>query len=88
METFLIYLTVALTVIIIIPFYRVLKGPTVFDRLLGASAIGAKTMVLICLFGHIYGRMDMFVDITIAYAILNFVSVIAIAKYFGSSTES
>ncbi len=85
MEGVLTYLTVILTAIIIIPFYRVLVGPTVFDRLLGVSAIGAKTMVIICLVGHLYGRLDMFVDITLAYAILNFVGVIAIAKYFGTS---
>ncbi len=76
--------TALVTAILIIPFYRVLKGPTVFDRLLGAGAIGSKTLVIICLIGFVYGRIDMFVDIAVAYAILNFIGTIAVAKYFES----
>lgn len=87
MEQLFMHLTVLITVILLIPFYRVLKGPTVFDRLLGASAIGSKTMVMICLIGFVYGRIDMFVDIAIAYAILNFIGMIAVAKYF-EATET
>lgn len=77
-----VYIAVILTIIIIIPFYRVVKGPTLFDRLLGVGAIGTKTLVLICLVGFVYGRIDMFIDITLAYAVLNFIGNIAIAKYF------
>ena len=73
---------VALTIIIAIPAYRVVVGPTLFDRLLGAGAIGTKTLVLVCLVGVAFDRLDMFVDITVAYAILNFVGNLAIAKYF------
>lgn len=73
---------VALVVIISIPFYRVVFGPTIFDRLLAISAIGAKTIGLVCAFGFLYDRFDMFVDIALAYAILNFVGTLAVAKYF------
>ncbi len=76
--------TALVTAILIIPFYRVLKGPTVFDRLLGVGAIGSKTLVIICLIGFVYGRIDMFVDIAVAYAILNFIGTIAVSKYFES----
>ncbi len=84
MHDFFIYISVILTIIIFIPLYRVVKGPTVFDRMLGASAIGSKTMVLICIIGVVYGRFDMFIDITLAYAILNFIGFIAVAKYINS----
>lgn len=77
-----VYIAIILTLIIIIPFYRVIVGPTLFDRLLGVGAIGTKTLVLICLVGFVYGRIDMFIDITLAYAVLNFIGNIAIAKYF------
>lgn len=87
MQDVLIYITNLLAVIIVIPFYRVLKGPTVFDRLLGVGAIGTKTLVLICLVGFVYGRLEMFVDIALAYAVLNFISVLAIAKYFNSQSK-
>lgn len=78
-------LAVILTVIIFIPLYRVVKGPTLWDRMLGAGAIGSKTMVLICIIGIIYGRVDMFIDITLAYAALNFIGVIAIARYLDTT---
>jgi multicomponent Na+:H+ antiporter subunit F len=81
MEQYFVYLLVVLTVIIFIPLYRVLAGPTLFDRILGAGAIATKTMVLILVIGLVFNRLDMFIDITLAYAILNFIGTIAIAKY-------
>ena len=84
MDQFFIYYSVVLTVIIFIPLYRVVKGPTIFDRMLGAGAIGTKTMVLIFAIGFIFNRFDMFVDITLAYAVLNFIGTIAIAKFLGT----
>ena len=84
MHRFFLYYTVVLTVIIFIPLYRVVQGPTVFDRMLGAGAVGTKTMVLILVIGLVFRRFDMFVDITLAYAVLNFIGTIAIAKFLGS----
>ncbi len=77
MEPVFLSMILLLGVVLLLPFYRVYKGPTIFDRLLGAAAIGTKTITLVLLFGLIYGRLDMFVDISLGYAILNFVGVIA-----------
>ena len=85
METFFLYSAVILTAIIAVPAYRVIKGPTVFDRLVGTNAIATKTIVLICLIGYIFGRIGMFIDITLAYAILGFIGSLVIAKYVISS---
>lgn len=84
MNTFLLVLAGILALALLIPFYRVAKGPTVFDRLLGAGAVGSKTIVIACLFGSIYGRLDMFIDLALAYGVLNFVGLIAIEKYYCS----
>ena len=84
MEPFFLYYTVVVTVIIFLPLYRVVKGPTIFDRMLGAGAVGTKTMVLILTIGFIFNRLDMFVDITLAYAVLNFIGTIAITKFLGT----
>ena len=62
--------------------YRGIVGPTVLDRLIGANAIGSKTVVLLILIGLIYERVDMFVDIALAYAMLNFIAVLAASRYF------
>lgn len=85
MHTFFLISAIILTIIIAIPLVRVLKGPTVFDRLLATNAIATKTIVLICLIGFLYGRIDMFIDITLAYAILGFIGSLVIAKYVISS---
>ncbi len=81
MQNYFLYLSAILTVIIFLPLYRVMVGPTLYDRMLGAGAIATKTMVLILVIGLIFDRLDMFIDITMAYAILNFIGTIAIAKY-------
>lgn len=85
MHTFFLISAIILTIIIAVPLIRVLKGPTVFDRLLATNAIATKTIVLICLIGFLYGRIDMFIDITLAYAILGFIGSLVIAKYVISS---
>lgn len=84
MEQFFLYSAVALTIIIAVPMVRVVKGPTLFDRMLATNAIATKTIVLICLTGYIYGRIDMFIDITLAYAILGFLGSLIVAKYLSS----
>ena len=75
-------LFIFLVFIVMIPFYRAAAGPTVFVLLLAIGAIGGKTIALICFFGILFGRLSMFIDIALAYAILNFVGGIAIAEYF------
>lgn len=85
MHTFFLISAIVLTIILAVPLVRVLKGPTVFDRLLATNAIATKTIVLICIIGFLYGRIDMFIDITLAYAILGFVGSLVIAKYIISS---
>ena len=62
--------------------YRGIFGPTVPDRMIGVNAIGTKTTVLLILIGLLYHRLDMFVDIALAYAFLNFIAVLAAARYF------
>ena len=62
--------------------YRAVAGPTVLDRLLGVNAIGSKTTALLILLGFLYQRVDMFIDIALAYAVLNFIAVLAASRYF------
>jgi multicomponent Na+:H+ antiporter subunit F len=82
MTTFFLYVALGLCFLMLFSMYRALFGPTVLDRLIGVNAIGSKTVVLLLLIGVLYGRIDMFVDIALAYAFLNFVAVIAASRYF------
>ena len=73
---------VLITIIALMP-GRALRGPTVFNRMNALGVISADTIILIVLFGYLDGRIDMYVDIAISYAILGFVGSIAIAKFLG-----
>ena len=82
MKNVFIYSGIFLSLLMLLSLYRAVIGPTVLDRLLGVNAIGSKTTTLLILIGLIYQRVDMFVDIALAYAMLNFIAVLATARYF------
>ena len=82
MNVFFLSVALGLCFLMLFALYRALFGPTVLDRLIGVNAIGSKTVVLLLLIGVLFERIDMFVDIALAYAFLNFVAVIAASRYF------
>jgi len=59
---------------------RVLKGPTVWDRLLGMNLISTKIIVVIIVFASIY-EMTFLLDFAIVYALMGFISTIFIALF-------
>ena len=59
---------------------RALRGPTIFDRLLAANMFGTKTVLLLAVIAFFYGRPD-FVDLALAYALINFIGVIAVLEF-------
>lgn len=80
-------LALFLCFLIAVSFYRVVSGPTIYDRLLGVGAIGTYAVLLLALFGFLYGRVSGFLDLAITYAILNFIGVVAVAKYLDLHTD-
>jgi len=82
MDILFLYSGLYLALIMILSLYRAVAGPTVLDRLIGVNAIGSKTVALLILIGLVYHRVDMFVDIALAYAMLNFIAVLAASRYF------
>jgi multicomponent Na+:H+ antiporter subunit F len=82
MDNIFFYFGLYLSLLMVLSLYRAIAGPTVLDRLIGVNAIGSKTVALLILIGLIYHRVDMFVDIALAYACLNFIAVLAASKYF------
>ncbi|MCF8030263.1 MAG: pH regulation protein F [Desulfohalobiaceae bacterium] len=82
MITFFLFVGLFLCFLMCFSLYRAVVGPTVLDRLVGTNAIGSKTVVLLLLIGCIYQRVEMFVDIALAYALLNFIAVLAASRYF------
>ena len=70
-----------LTILILVYMYRVFQGPTVYDRILGLNGISTKAILMLTILGSLYGRVEMFVDIALGYAILNIVGGLAVGKY-------
>ena len=65
--------------------YRVVRGPTLWDRLSGVMLIAAKTLILLVVVGELSGRPEMFTDIALAYALIGFLGALVLAKYFEAS---
>ena len=61
--------------------WRALSGPTVFDRLLAANAVGTGTIIVLALYGFLTERPE-FLDIGILYALLNMIGTLAVLKFF------
>ncbi len=82
MDSVFLYSGIFLALIMMLSLYRAIFGPTVLDRLIGVNAVGSKTTALLIIIGLLYHRVDMFVDIALAYAMLNFITVLAASRYF------
>jgi multicomponent Na+:H+ antiporter subunit F len=80
-------IAVFVAVLMAIALYRVVVGPTAFDRLIAAGLIGTNGILLLIIVGFIYQRVDMFIDLAIVYALLNFVGTIATGKYLERKRE-
>ena len=81
MRDMLLFVIFSIVILIVVYLYRVIQGPTVFDRVLGLNGISTKAIILLVLIGTIYERVDMFIDISTGYALLNLVGSLAVAKY-------
>ncbi len=84
MNSFFIFIGMILGLLILACLYRAITGPTVMDRIVSISVIGTKTIVILLFIGVIYQRVDMFIDISMGYAILNFIGTIIASKFFYS----
>ncbi len=87
MNAFLLAATIAVAIITAAALYRVAVGKTVFDRIIAAGLVGTNGFILVTLIGFLFKRINMFVDIAIAYALLNFIIMVVLAKYFERSKE-
>ncbi len=72
---------IAILVVMFILLLRAALGPTIFDRILAINTFGTATVLLIALFGFLTNRPD-FLDIALLYALINFISTIAVLKIF------
>jgi len=77
------YLAASLAILItmILALARALMGPTVYDRVLAVNMMGTKTVLLLAVVAFLYGRPD-FLDLALAYALINFIGILAVLEFF------
>ena len=77
------FISAALAVLIVmaLALARALAGPSLYDRILAINAFGTATVLLIAVLGFVAGRPD-FLDISLLYALINFIGTLAVLKFF------
>ena len=65
---------------------RAVLGPSVYDRVLALNMFGTKTVLLLAVIAFLAGRPD-FLDLALAYALINFIGVLAVLEFFRSRVE-
>lgn len=61
--------------------YRMIAGPTFFDRLLALNGATTKVGVLLLLVGMLYRRPELFLDLALGLFLLNPVTTLLIARF-------
>ena len=77
----IIGLAIFFTITSLLILIRAVLGPTITDRLIAADSIGIFLTLVILLIGVHY-EIELFVDISLGYAILLFIDMLIFSKYF------
>lgn len=72
---------ISLLIVMAMALIRAFLGPTLYDRILAVNNFGTKTVLLIAVLGFLGGRPE-FLDIAIVYALINFIGIIAVLRFF------
>jgi multicomponent Na+:H+ antiporter subunit F len=70
----------AIVVTMFMAVIRGLLGPGVYDRVLAMNMFGTKTVLLVAVVAMVMDRPD-FLDLALAYALINFIGVLAILQF-------
>lgn len=77
----LLFASTMLTLLtMVLAMLRAFWGPSVYDRILAVNMFGTKTVILIGVLGYLTNR-PAFLDIALVYALMNFITTIAVLRY-------
>ncbi len=77
----LVAVSITILIVMVLALLRALLGPTLFDRILAVNMFGTKIVLLVAVLGVISGQSS-FLDIALVYALINFVGIIAVLRFF------
>ncbi|OED36269.1 pH regulation protein F [Chromatiales bacterium (ex Bugula neritina AB1)] len=72
---------IAVIVTMLMALARSFMGPTIYDRILAINSAGTGTVLFIAVLGFLMGRPE-FLDIALAYALINFIGTLAVLKFY------
>ncbi len=64
-----------------------MKGPTIWDRLLGLNLFSAKKIILLILLFAILYDLPYLIDIAFVYTLLGFIGIIFISRFVKGKGE-
>lgn len=73
--------SIAILITMALALARALLGPSVYDRVLAVNMLGTKIVLLLSVIAFLIGRPD-FLDLALAYALINFIGVLAVLNFF------
>lgn len=69
---------------VVLTLLRILRGPTLADRILGLDLLTTLGICLIAIFS-VRANLALLLDIAVALALVSFVATVALARYLMSS---
>ena len=82
-----IVVSVAILITMVLALARALLGPSAYDRVLAVNVFGTKTVLLLSVIAFLYGRPD-FLDLALAYALINMVGILAVLEFFQNRSRA
>jgi multicomponent Na+:H+ antiporter subunit F len=86
MIEYFFYAALILAVLMLAAMIRIIRGPSIADRVIAVDAINTMTVGAMIMLG-VYYRQLIFIDVAIVYALISFVSTLYIAKYVGGEFD-
>jgi len=87
MDNFYLFTVVFLGITIGLCMYRVVKGPTKGDRIIGINIIATKTIVIIATISFLM-KETYFIDVVLVYVLIAFIGSYAVAREIGGGSEN
>lgn len=73
--------SLAVLSIMVLALARAFLGPTLFDRILAINMFATKTVLLVSIIGVMASNAS-FIDVALVYALINFISILAVLRFF------
>lgn len=81
MDVFMLAMASAIMLNAFACLYRGYRGPTVQDRIVSINIVNTKTLVVLLVAFFVLGQPDLYLDIALVYALLNFVVTVTACRY-------